>query len=212
MKKIVIAIVAVLVCVSAVVLWNLDEILFPYEGEITIVDHISDKIEEKNAVSFWTYYFSDEEPPLYSHFKESYRWDTFAENCEEGKIGEITVARAFDMEAGGQSLDLKKLAFNGESYVLTCDGHFSLDHGETDTFKAEDCYTEYCREQNFKYLKKFDFKFNTDLYGLKEYRFYVLTNIEDLTAEMYERDYLDSDSEVYKDSQLVYVKLGSAQN
>ena len=206
MKKIIIAILAVLICVSAIVFWNFDKILFPYDGNITIVDPISDKIEEKNAVSFQTSYFMDEEYPSYSNSKEIYRWDIFVENCEERKKGEISVAHAFDMEAGGQSLDFKQLAFDGEMYTLKCDGHFSMDHGETDKLKIEGCNTVNCREQKFRYLKKLDVKLNTELYGLEEYRFYVLTNIEALTAEMYERDYLDSDSAVYKDSQLVYVK------
>lgn len=210
-KKILLAILAVVVCVSVVLFWNIDKILFLYDN-VTIADPIGDKIEEKNAVSFRTFYFIDEESPLYSSPMEIERWDSFVGNCEDGESDGITIAHTFGAEAAGESLDFKKLAFNGEAYTLTCDGHFHMDHGETENLKVNSCYTIDCREQTFKYLKKFDIKLSTEIYGLEEYRFYVLTNIEDLTAETYERDYLDTDSEVYKNSYLAYVKFYSAQD
>ncbi|MBR3835630.1 MAG: hypothetical protein IKJ69_02430 [Clostridia bacterium] len=210
-RKILLAILAVVVLLAGVLFFNIDKILFPYDN-VTISDPIGDKIEEKNAVSFRTFYFTDEEYPSYSSYKELERWDSFVGNCEDSKSGEITIAHNVGAEAAGESLDFKKLAFNGEAYTLTCDGHFYMDHGETEDLKVSSCNTVDCKKRTFKYLKKFDIKFSTEIYGLKQYRFYVLTNIEDLTAETYERDYLDTDSEVYKNSYLAYVKFYSAQD
>jgi hypothetical protein len=49
------------------------------------------------------------------------------------------------------------------------------------------------------------------MFGTNNFCFYVLTSIEDLTAEEFEKNLFDYDSEVYKNSHIAYIDNYSAQ-
>ena len=211
-KKIVIAILAVVILVSIAIFWkNADKIFsFANPENFTTTNPISDKIEEKNAVSFQTYYSTDEEIPHYEYTKGAYRWESFVENCADGEAGEINLAHASSADAASESLACKKLSFDSNEYTLTCDGHFCVHHNEYE-LKSTPCASIDCREQKFKHLKTFDVSLSYKLYGTEKFRFYILTNMEDLTAEEFEENLFDYDSDVYKNSHIAYVNSCPAQ-
>lgn len=211
-KKIVIAILAVVILVSvAIFCKNADKIFsFANPENFTTTNPISDKIEEKNAVSFNSYYSTDEEIPYYEYTKGAYRWESFVENCADGEAGEINLAHASSADASSESVACKKLSFDSNEYTLTCDGHFCVYHNETE-LKSLPCDSIDCREQKFKYLKTFDVSLTYKVFGTNNFCFYVLTNIEDLTEEEFEENLFDYDSEVYKNSYIAYIDNYSAQ-
>lgn len=212
-KKTAIAILAVAIVVLIVIfLQNADKFISfaNFESFIT-TNPIDDKINERNAVSFDTYYyFPEEEIPYYDKMKGAHRLESFVENCKNGESAEINLAYTYGAPAASEDLSCKKLVFDGKEYTLTCDGHFCVYHNETE-LKSQPCDSIDCREQKFKYLKTFDVSLTYKMFGTNNFCFYVLTNIEDLTAEEFEKNLFDYDSEVYKNSYIAYIDNYSAQ-
>ena len=118
-KKTAIAILAVAIVVLIVIfLQNADKFISfaNFESFIT-TNPIDDKINERNAVSFDTYYyFPEEEIPYYDKMKGAHRLESFVENCKNGESAEINLAYTYGAPAASEDLSCKKLVFDGKEY------------------------------------------------------------------------------------------------
>lgn len=211
-KKTAIAILAVAIVVLIVIFLQNAYKFFSFANfESFITNPIDEKINERNAVSFATHdYFPEEEFPYYNEMKGAHRLESFVENCKNGESAEINLACTYSAPVASEDLHRQKLVFDGKEYTLTCDGHFCVYHNETE-LKSQPCDSIDCREQKFKHLKTFDVSLTYEMFGTKNFCFYVLTNIEDLTAEEFEENLFDYDSDVYKNSHIAYVNSCPAQ-
>ncbi|MBQ8575452.1 MAG: hypothetical protein IJ447_05325 [Clostridia bacterium] len=196
-KKIVIAILAVIILLAGVLFWNIDKILFPYDN--ISIEPYAEMLLEREAVEI---YVSET-----NHIKEygvvqyASKWENFIAESDENKESSVMVAWTTMLSDENVTVDLKTVSFDGEKYTLVCDGHYEqIDY---ELFEV-DC-TE-IKEKNFKYLKEFEGK--TTLKNEDEYEYYycVLTNDENLSAEQYLEEMKNTQSDIYKSTHLIYAQ------
>ena len=162
-------------------------------------------VKEKGAVSFNEVWYTGENQIAFYNMQSISKWDKFVENCKSNKPKEVTVAHIFDVTGEGGSMDIRKLKYDGDQYTLTCDSHYYVLDGEQEAIQ-DSCPVDEPKERTFKYLKEFDVKADCEYSYSDTYRYYVLTNIQGLTAEEFSENRYDSESEISQNSYLAFVK------
>lgn len=196
-KKILLAILAVVVCVSSVLFWNFDKILFPYDN-ISIKPY-AEMLREREAVAIYvseTNHIQD-----YGVVQYASKWENFIAESNENKESSVLIAWTTMLSNENVTVDLKTVSFDGEKYTLVCDGHY--EQIDEELFEI-DC-TE-IKEKHFKHLKEFEGRITLKNKDEYEYYYCVLTNDENLSAEQYLEEMQNTQSDIYKSTHLIYAQ------
>lgn len=196
-QKIVIAILVVVVCVSSVLFWNIDKILFPYDN--ISIEPYAEMLWEREAVEI--YVSETNHIQKFRALQYASKWENFVAESNENKESSVLVAWTTGLSDENVTVDFKTVSFDGEKYTLVCDGHYEqIDY---ELFEV-DC-TE-TKENSFKYLKEFEGKITLKNEDEYEYYYCVLTNDENLSAEQYLEEMKNTQSDIYKSTHLIYAQ------